>query len=147
MCNVRPAAVLATDEWRTDAYWPSAADASSLVLAGAGYTYIFLGVSFHQAPATPPSGSFRAPSTPRPPWVRERPSFLHPNVCFLEAVSDRRLVVISREILGVKQEIANMWRTTPRNVFMADRHCAYIVDEMWNNFAAEVTVYVHRPAA
>ena len=45
MCNVRPAAVLATDEWRTDAYWPSAADAFSLVFGGTGYTYIILGAS------------------------------------------------------------------------------------------------------
>ncbi len=74
---------------------------------------------------------------------------MHPNVCFLEAVTDRRLLVISRTILGVKEEIADMWRTKPCNVFMTDRDTAYIVDELRSNFAAEVTVYVHRrrPAA
>ena len=96
-----------------------------------------------QAPPTPPSCGLSLLTAAPTASIRELPAFLNPEIRFAEAVTGRRLVLTSRTIFGVKQEVANMWRTQTRNVFLADGEQA-IVNEMRDNFAEEVTVYVHQ---
>ena len=94
------------------------------------------------APETP-RDVVSAPSTP-PPLIRESLAFLHPHVCFLEALTGEALEgVTETTIAGVKNQIATMTDVLPMQVVLLDMYHAAIVLENRHSFAAEVLVYIN----
>ncbi len=94
------------------------------------------------APQTPPRKTVVRQETTPPPLIRERPSFLHPQVCFAAALTGESLQITARTITAVKQQIALLVDTLPWNVALFDKHHGDIVDETRHSFAAEVLVYI-----
>ncbi len=94
------------------------------------------------APQTPRKPFVRQETTP-PPLIRERPAFLHPQVCFVAALTGESLEITARTISAVKQRIALSVDAMPWNVSLVDKHHGTIVDETCHSVAAEVLVYIH----
>ena len=97
------------------------------------------------APSSPPKVTAE-PTTP-PPLIRERPAFLHPHVCFLEALSGETIEgVTETTVAGVKNQLANMTDVSPMQIVLLDRHHGAIVNETQHSFAAVVLVYIKEEA-
>ncbi len=95
------------------------------------------------APQTPPRKTVVRQETTPPPLIRERPAFLHPQVCFVAALTGESVEITARTMSEVKKQIALLVDTLPWNVSLFDKHHGAFVDETRHSFAAEVLVYIH----